>query len=114
MGILFDLRTPHVSHILFQYSYLQMLDFLTTIAFLMNGVQEGNPLVRWALVATPSPFLGLLLVKLAALGLGLYCWQSRKLQLLSKINLGFAALIAWNLLSLIVKAAEPAAVIRFE
>jgi len=83
-----------------------MLDFLPTIAFLMNGVQEGNPLVRWALVAAPSPFLGLLLVKLAALGLGLYCWQSKKLQLLSKINLGFAVLIAWNLLSLIVKAAR--------
>lgn len=103
-----------MSHILFQYSYLQMLDFLTTIAFLMNGVQEGNPLVRWALVAAPSPFLGLLFVKLAALGLGLYCWQSRKLQLLSKINLGFAVLIAWNLLSLIVKAAQPASAIQIQ
>ena len=29
-----------------QYSYLQVLDFLTTIAFLLNGVKEGNPLVR--------------------------------------------------------------------
>jgi hypothetical protein len=53
-------------------------------------------------------------VKLAALGLGLYCWQSKKLQLLSKINLGFAVLIAWNLLSLIVKAAQPASAILVE
>jgi hypothetical protein len=46
--------------------------------------------------------------------LGLYCWQSKKLQLLSKINLGFAVLIAWNLLSLIVKAAQPASAILVE
>jgi len=100
-----------VAHILLQYSYLQMLDFLTTVAFLMNGVQEGNPVVRWALIAAPSPVLGLLLVKLAALGLGVYCWQSKKLRLLAKINLGFALLVAWNLVSLILRAAQPASAV---
>jgi len=81
-----------------------MLDFLTTVAFLLNGVEEGNPLVRWAIVAAPSPLLGLFLVKLFAVGLGVYCWQTGKLRLLSKINVGFAALIAWNLVSLILKS----------
>lgn len=100
-----------MAHILLQYSYLQMLDFLTTVAFLMNGVQEGNPVVRWALIAAPSPVLGLLLVKLAALGLGVYCWQSKKLRLLAKINLGFALLVAWNLVSLILRAAQPASAV---
>jgi hypothetical protein len=100
-----------VAHILLQYSYLQILDFLTTVAFLMNGVQEGNPVVRWALIAAPSPVLGLLLVKLAALGLGVYCWQSKKLRLLAKINLGFALLVAWNLVSLILRAAQPASAV---
>lgn len=88
-----------------------MLDFLTTVAFLMNGVQEGNPVVRWALIAAPSPVLGLLLVKLAALGLGVYCWQSKKLRLLAKINLAFALLVAWNLISLILRAAQPNAAV---
>jgi hypothetical protein len=96
-----------VSHLIYQYSYLQMLDFLTTIAFLLNGVKEGNPLVRWAIAATPSPVLGLLLIKLAAVALGVYCWHTGKLRLLSKINIGFAALIAWNLFSLILKSAQP-------
>ncbi|MCA2972066.1 MAG: hypothetical protein INH43_26420 [Acidobacteriaceae bacterium] len=100
-----------MAHILLQYSYLQILDFLTTVAFLMNGVQEGNPVVRWALIAAPSPVLGLLLVKLAALGLGVYCWQSKKLRLLAKINLGFALLVAWNLVSLILRAAQPASAV---
>lgn len=90
---------------LFQYSYLQVLDFLTTVAFLLNGVQEGNPVVRWAIQVAPSPLVGLLLVKILAIGLGIYCWQSGKIRLLSKINVGFAALIAWNLVSLILKSA---------
>ena len=90
---------------LYQYSYLQMLDFLTTVAFLLNGVREGNPIVRWAIQVAPSPLLGLLFVKILAIGLGVYCWQSGKLRLLSKINIGFAALIAWNLVSLILKSA---------
>ena len=36
-----------MTQLLWQYSYLQILDFLTTIAFLVNGVKEGNPLVGW-------------------------------------------------------------------
>lgn len=94
--------------LIYQYSYLQMLDFLTTVAFLLNGVEEGNPLVRWAIVAAPSPILGLLMVKMLAVGLGMYCWHTGKLRLLSKINVGFAVLIAWNLVSLILKSSYQA------
>ena len=93
---------------LYQYSYLQVLDFLTTIAFLLNGVQEGNPIVRWAIQAAPSPIIGLLVVKLIAGGLGVYCWHRGKIGLLMKMNVGFAALIAWNLVSLILKSAYSA------
>ena len=101
-------REARLIQLIYQYSYLQMLDFLTTVAFLLNGVEEGNPLVRWAIAAAPSPLLGLLFVKLLAIGLGIYCWQTGKLRLLSKINIGFAALIAWNLLSLILKSSMQA------
>lgn len=95
-----------MTHILYQYSYLQVLDFLTTVAFLINGVDEGNPVVAWAINVFPSPLAGLAAVKILALGLGAYCWQTAKGRLLNRINIGFAILVAWNLMSLIVKTAR--------
>ena len=84
------------------FSYLQILDFLTTVAFLVNGIKEANPLVRLALKFGPSPVGGLILVKLFAIVLGVYCWRMGRQRLLSRINLYFALLIAWNLVALIV------------
>lgn len=86
---------------LVQFVYLQLLDLLTTVAFLLQGIQEGNPLVRWILRASPNPLGGLLGVKILALILGLYCWRLGRQRLLGRINLLFAALVAWNLLALI-------------
>ena len=93
-----------------QFSYLQLLDLLTTIAFLVIGVHEGNPLVRMAMSAAPTPMVGLLLVKTGALLLGVYCWQRNKDRLLWRINMLFALLVAWNLVALIVGAAFPGVV----
>lgn len=91
---------------LYHYSYLQVLDFLTTVAFLINGVSEGNPIVNWAINSFPTPLSGLLAVKVLAFGLGVYCWQTAKGQLLGRINIGFAVLVAWNLMTLILKTAH--------
>jgi hypothetical protein len=90
-----------VNSLLLQYSYLQLLDLMTTMAFLMSGVQEGNPVVRWALNHSPTPASGLLLVKLFAIALGVYCWKYGRHKLLSRINIAFAVVVAWNLLALI-------------
>ena len=90
--------------LLVQFSYLQVLDVLTTVAFLLNGVREANPLMRLALTAGPSPILGLLFVKIVAVGLALYCVRRSRLRLLWRVNLFFAALIAWNLVVLIVSS----------
>jgi hypothetical protein len=87
---------------MWQYSYLQVLDFLTTIAFLLQGVKEGNPLVRLALSLSPNPVSGLLLVKLLAVCLGLYCWKVGKHRLLGRMNIMFAIVVAWNLAALIL------------
>ena len=95
-----------LNQILLQYSYLQMLDFLTTIAFLVNGVKEGNPLVRFALTMGANPIGGLVLIKLLAVVLGIYCWRMGREQLLSRINILFAVLIAWNLLALIIRSVD--------
>jgi hypothetical protein len=98
-----------VNHVLIQYSYLQMLDLLTTVAFLLNGVQEGNPMVRFFFGLTRSPLGGLVLVKGLALLLGLYCWRMGRGRLLTRINWLFAAIVAWNLLALIVGSLHRAA-----
>jgi Domain of unknown function (DUF5658) len=95
-----------VNQLLIQYSYLQVLDFLTTVAFLINGVREGNPLVRFALNYAPHPLGGLLAVKLLAVALGLFCWRNGRMKLLGRINLLFAFVVAWNMAALIVATAH--------
>ena len=81
-----------------------MLDLMTTLAFLLNGVGEANPVVRFALQYSPSPLGGLLAVKLVALALGVYCWRAGRQRLLGRINILFAVLVAWNLVALIANS----------
>lgn len=90
-----------MNQLLLQYSYLQLLDFMTTIAFMVNGVREGNPLVRLAIGIAPNPIGGLVAIKLLALALGVYCWRLGRTRTLLRINILFALLVAWNLLALI-------------
>jgi Domain of unknown function (DUF5658) len=91
-----------VNQLLIQYSYLQVLDLMTTVAFILNGVREANPLVRFAMGSASSPLGGLLLVKTGAIVLGIYCWRRGRERLLTRINIMFAALVAWNLMALII------------
>lgn len=93
-----------MSHALVQFSYLQLLDLLTTVAFLIHGVQEANPFVLLAFRVVPSPLLGLVAVKMLALALGFYCWRVAKVRLLVRINWMFAFVVAWNLVALIVNS----------
>lgn len=98
-----------MNQLLLQYSYLQILDFLTTIAFLIQGVREGNPLVRFVVSASSNPLGGLLVVKVLAVLLGIYCWRMGRSRLLVRINLMFAVLVAWNLVALILASLHQAA-----
>ncbi|MGD1096583.1 MAG: DUF5658 family protein [Bryobacteraceae bacterium] len=91
-----------MNQLLLQYSYLQMLDLMTTVAFLLHGVREGNPLVRLALQYAPHPLGGLVAIKVLAVALGLYCWRGGRQRLLVRINVLFAVVVAWNLAALIV------------
>lgn len=75
---------------------------MTTVAFLLHGVHEGNPLVRAALHYSPNPLGGLLAIKIFAIGLGYYCWRGGRERLLFRMNILFAALVAWNLVALIL------------
>jgi len=91
---------------LLQFSYLQLLDVLTTLAFLANGVKEANPLVRFLLKAGPSPLAALILVKALAFALAIYCVRNSRQRLLSRVNLGFAALVMWNLCVLVISGPQ--------
>ena len=85
------------------FTYFQFLDLLTTVVFLLHGVREANPLVKYALTAAPTPLMGLLLIKAIALALGVYCCLQGRHKLLLRMNIFFAALVSWNLVALIVK-----------
>ena len=88
------------------FTYFQFLDLLTTVIFLMQGLQEANPMVKFAMRAAPSPLLGLVLVKVAALALGVYCWRLGRRSLLLRINVLFAILVSWNLLALLARIVD--------
>ena len=94
-----------MNQLFLQYSYLQILDFLTTIAFLLNGIKEGNPLVRLVMLFSPSALVGLAVVKVAAVILGICCWRLGRERTLLRMNILFAVVIAWNLIALIVGVA---------
>lgn len=94
-----------MNRLLLQYSYLQLLDLMTTIAFLLNGLKEGNPLVRLALRYSANPLEALVGVKVVALLLGVYCWWMGRDRLLTRINFLFALLVVWNLFALIAGSA---------
>jgi len=87
---------------LVQFAYLQALDLLSTAAFLSHGVGEANPLVRWFMSVAPSPVGGLLAVKVIGIVFAVYCVQSQRERLLSRINVFYAALIVWNMICLVM------------
>ena len=84
------------------FIYLQLLDILTTIAFMMQGVGESNPIIRWVIREGPNPIGSLILVKVGAVLLALFCVYRSREQLLRKVNVFFAGLIVYNLVDLIL------------
>lgn len=97
-----------MSHLLAQFAYLQLLDLLTTIAFLVNGGGEANPIVRFVIHQSPNPIGGLVGIKVFAILLGIYCWRRGRTRVLSSINGMFALVVAWNLAALIVRSVATA------
>jgi hypothetical protein len=92
-------------NILAQFFYLQALDLLTALVFMTAGVAEVNPLIRLLVSKAGSPLGGLVAAKLIALLIGAYCWRRGRQQLLVRVNVFYAALVAWNLVALLVSTA---------
>jgi hypothetical protein len=82
--------------ILFGFVCFQIADALTTLFFLQRGIEELNPVMRFAFSTVSSPALGLLLSKLFAVALAAYAWRSGRRRLLRRVNVLFAMCIAWN------------------
>ena len=78
-----------------------MLDVLTTLLFLAHRGQESNPLVRVLMHSAGSPIGGLLVPKLLAFGIALYCWRRSREKLLWGVNLFYSGVVVWNLIALL-------------
>ena len=88
--------------ILAEFVYLQLLDVLTTIAFLLQGVGEGNPIVRWVIQNGPHPIGSLFLMKAVAVAIAILCVYRHREGLLRKVNIFFAAVVLYNLVVLLI------------
>lgn len=93
-----SLELTHRSVVLF--CYLQLLDALTTIAFLKRGLPEANPFVSW-LVQQFGLVDGLIADKIAALAILGLVLLARRAAVLRIVNAMFAVIVAWNLIGLI-------------
>lgn len=91
-----------MTSVLLNYAYLQVLDLLTTAAFLLAGVKEANPVVVLAMGVAAHPILGVAAVKAIALILGFYCWWTSRIRLLKMATAFYAVLVAYNLVCLIL------------
>ena len=88
--------------LLAEFVYLQLLDVLTTIAFLLQGVGEGNPIVRWVIRYGPHPIGSLFLMKAVAVAMAIVCVYRHREGLLRKVNIFFAVVVLYNLAVLII------------
>jgi hypothetical protein len=85
------------------FLYLQVLDLLTTLLGFKLGASEASPFVR--LLMHFGPATGVILSKLAALLLAALCVVLNKRHLIRWITYWYAALIVWNLSTILGRAA---------
>jgi hypothetical protein len=86
------------------FAYLQVLDLMTTVAFLASGTAEANPVVHQFMKLTASPLAGLVLAKALCVALGVLAWRSGKAGALQKANVFFACLVLWNMYAVVAGA----------
>jgi hypothetical protein len=83
------------------FIYLQLLDFLTTMAGFRVGAYEVSPFIV-KLIHSSSPILGLATSKAIGLAVGGLCIALNRVRLIGWINYWYAGLVVWNLCVIIV------------
>lgn len=78
------------------FVYLQVLDFLSTLAGFSLGASEVSPFIA-KLIHVSSPVWGLALSKIIGLGMGAFCVATNRTRLVGWINYWYAGLVVWNL-----------------
>jgi hypothetical protein len=82
------------------FLYLQLLDFLTTLAGFKIGAAEASPFVRCLIQF--GPITGVAVSKLVAILMaGLCVWLDRP-NLLRRVCYWYAALVVWNICIILV------------
>jgi len=82
------------------FLYLQILDFLTTLVGFKLGVAEASPFVRSLMHFGPG--FAVAASKIMALSLAGLCVALHRSHLLRWVNYWYAALIIWNLCSILI------------
>ena len=78
------------------FVYLQLLDFLTTLAGFRVGASEVSPFIA-KLIHISSPAIGVAASKVIGLAVGGLCIATNRRRLVGWINYWYASLIVWNL-----------------
>lgn len=81
------------------FLYLQVLDFLTTLVGLKLGVSEASPFIRSLMHLGPS--VAVAASKIMAVSLAGLCVGLNRSYLVRWINYWYAALIVWNLCTIL-------------
>ena len=84
------------------FVYLQVLDLLTTLVGLKFGVSEASPFVRWMMLWGPTA--GVAGSKVVAIALAGVCISMHKHHLVRWISYWYAALVVWNLCTILAGA----------
>ncbi len=82
------------------FVYLQILDFLTSVLFLKMGLRETGLVARF--LVGWNPVLGVMMVKLAAILVGVIAVRLQKGRVRRLANVGYGGVVAWNLLCMIL------------
>jgi hypothetical protein len=81
------------------FLYLQVLDVLSTLIGFSLGNTEASPFIRF--LTQWGPLAGLAASKIVAAGLAAVCLAFKKRALLRWINYWYAALVVWNLYTIL-------------
>ena len=81
------------------FIYLQILDLLTTLVGFKLGASEASPFIRSLLPL--GPVVAVTLSKFVAIALAATCMALNRQRLVRWINYWYAALVVWNLCSIL-------------